>query len=506
MSRAAHVLSIVCVLVLMPGTVPAARAAQPASSQALAEQANAAMEAGRFAEAAALFEKLAAERPGDPGLQLSLGMALAMGGQPARARGPLERAVQARPDLLPANLFLGIVLLDLGEPGKAVPPLQRVVAADATNAYGRQALGQALLQLERFDEAAEQFEALSRAEPSMPQVWAVLGQAYEALARDAFADLQEQGPDSPHVWLLVADVLAVQERYPQAFDLLRKAQDALPGFPGIHQSIAEIYAATGHDEWADTERARADASRPDCATLPVACAFLAGNFEETIRRTRGAKSAAALYWRARAANELAGRAFESLERLPPSLERHLVRAGIHRDQNRPIEAAAELQQALALAPGDPTIERDLAGALFAARDADAALPLLEKLLKQTPDDVELGVALGEMLVQVSRPDEAIPLLRRALDQRADWVEAHGALGRALVQKGEVEAAIPHLERALPLDQDGSLHYQLAQALQRSGQTAQAQAMLQKYQAMQHAAAAPEADADAAPPAITPPVQ
>jgi Flp pilus assembly protein TadD len=74
-----------------------------------------------------------------------------------------------------------------------------------------------------------------------------------------------------------------------------------------------------------------------------------------------------------------------------------------------------------------------------------------------------------------------------------------------MQKGEAEAAVPHLQRALPLDQDGSLHYQLAQALQRTGQTAEAQAMLQKYQDLQQAVNSQGDDAEpTAPPAITPP--
>jgi predicted Zn-dependent protease len=482
-----------------------ARAQGAASAQAMAEQAGAALEAGRFAEAAALFEKLAAQYPSEAGLQLNHGMALAMSGQPDRALAPLQRALKLDPSLLPANLFLGIVHLELAEPAKALPSLQRVIAMDADNAYARQALGQALIALQRFDEAADQFEALSRVQPDAPQIWAALGQAYEEVARAAFSALQEQDPDSPHVWLLVADVLAVQEKYPQAFDLMRKAQAALPGFPGIHQSIADIYAATGNAEWAAAERARAATTAPDCATLPVACAFLAEHYHEALRKTRGSRSAAALYWRARSANELAGRAFEALDNLPASIEQHLVRAGILRDQNRPVEAAAVLREALKLAPGDPSIERDLAGALFAARDAEAALPLLARLSGQAPDDLDLGLAYAEVLVQVSNPDPAIPLLRKALAARPDWVEAHGALGRALMQKGEAEAAVPHLQRALPLDQDGSLHYQLAQALQRTGQTAEAQAMLQKYQDLQQAVNSQGDDAEpTAPPAITPP--
>lgn len=496
--------ALIVVCAAVTPTADARPAAQPVTGEVRtqADKATAALEAGRFAEAIELLEGLVKQMPGDAGLHLNLGMALTMGGQAARAVPVLQRALTLQPGMLPANLFLGLAQLDLGAPDKAVTSLERVVATDPDNAYARQALGQAYSMLDRHDKAVEQFEFLRQAQPANPQVLAALGQGYEQVARDAFASLQQLGPDAPHVWLLVADVLTVQEKYPQALDLLRKAQTALPGFPGIHESVASVYTSTGHADWAAAEMGKAKA--PDCKTLPVACAVLEGRHQDALRRTAGARQAAALYWRAKAANELAAATFESLDGLPPSMERHLVRAGILRDQGQAMAAADELKQALALSPGNPEIERELAGALFAARDADQALPLLEKLAERAPDDLDVAVAYAEVLMQTQRMDTAIPLLKKAVAARPDWPQAHSALGRALMAKGEAQQALPHLEKALGSDQDGSLHYQLAQAYQRIGQTDKAKAMLEKYQAMQ-AAAPPEADETAAPTAITPPV-
>jgi predicted Zn-dependent protease len=189
--------------------------------------------------------------------------------------------------------------------------------------------------------------------------------------------------------------------------------------------------------------------------------------------------------------------------LPPSVERHLVRADILRGQGQALPAAEELRKALALSPGNVQIERDLAGALFAARQTDEALPLLEKLVAQTPDDPELAVGYAVMLVQTQQMDAAIPLLERALAARPTLLPAHAALGRARMAKGDAAAAVPHLEQALPTDEDGSLHYQLAQAYQQTNQPDRAKAMLAKFQEMQ--AAAPPAEASTPPAAITPPV-
>ena len=462
------------------------------------------MEASRFGEAEQIFARLIALTPADPIAQMRLGMARAMGGRPAEAVAPLREALRLRADLLPARLFLGIAYLEMGRPADAVVPLRQVVAADARNANARQALAEALLALERYGEASEHLRTLAAADPTSPQVWAALGRSYESVARDAFERLQRLDPDSPYVWLLAADVFTVEEKYPQAFALIKKAQEALPTLPGLHHTLARVYGASGHADWARIEEQRAKAETPPCATTPVACAYLAGKTQDVLARTATATQAAALYWRARAANDLAGESFARLEALPASVERFLIRAGIARDHGQPIEAAAQLREALALSPGDPGIERELAAALYAARDLEAALPLLEKLHKLAPDAPDLLVALGDALVQAQQIDRAVALLDKAVSVDPSLVPAHATLGRALMQSGDAARAVPHLEKALAIDHDGSLHYQLAQAMQRTGNADRAKVLLVEYQ-KRAAAAAPAPVAPAETATITAPV-
>lgn len=497
-----------------PTVAQAARQTQPltrtppgaggAEAAALRAQGEAAMEASRFGDAEAIFQQLVARTPADPLAQMQLGMARAMGGRTTEAIGPLKEAVRLRPDLLPAKLFLGISYIELGQPKEAVGPLRQVVQVDKDNANARQALAEALLSLDEYAEASVQLQALATAQPESPQVWAALGRSYEGIAREAFARLQAANPDSPYVWLLAADVMTVEEKYPGAFSLIKKAQVALPTLPGTHQALARVYAASGHADWAAVEQKKADEEKPSCDTAPVACAFLAGKYEDVVTRTATATLPAALYWRAKAANELAGGAFDRLEKLPASVERYVVRAGIARDQNQPLEAAAQLREALKLTPGDPGLERELAAALYAARDLEAALPLLEKLYTMAPGAPDLQVALGEALLQAQQVDRAVDLLGKAVTTDPSLLPAHAALGRALVQKADYAQAIPHLEKALTVDPDGSVHYQLAQAMQRTGKPDRAKALLAEYQKRSQAAA-PAATTPAEASVITPPV-
>src|SRR5919202_1058495 len=73
---------------------------------ARAAEGAAAMDAGRFEQAAQIYDELVAARPGDAGLLMNLGMARYMAGHPAEAVAPLEKAVRLKPALAPASLFL----------------------------------------------------------------------------------------------------------------------------------------------------------------------------------------------------------------------------------------------------------------------------------------------------------------------------------------------------------------------------------------------------------------
>ena len=123
---------------------------------------------------------------------------------------------------------------------------------------------------------------------------------------------------------------------------------------------------------------------------------------------------------------------------PPSVERYVVRAGIARDQNQPLEAATQLREALKLAPGDPGIERELAGALYAARDFEGALPLLEKLYGIAPDAPDLQVALGEALLQAQQLDRAVQLLTRAVASNPSLLQARATASLRPLQETSSE--------------------------------------------------------------------
>jgi predicted Zn-dependent protease len=93
---------------------------------------------------------------------------------------------------------------------------------------------------------------------------------------------------------------------------------------------------------------------------------------------------------------------------------------------------------------------------------------------------------GNILLSSEETEKAIPFLKASLKLNPKLLAAHHALGRAYMQVGQASAAIPHLEAALPIDEDGSLRYQLARAYQATGQAEAAKKTLEEYQQRQKA--------------------
>jgi len=471
---------------------------------ARAADAAAAMNAGRFAEAATIYGALASARPEDAGLLMNLGMARYMAGHPADALAPLQKAARLRPALAPASLFLGAALLDLGRAEEALPPLQRAVTAMPENADAREMLARAYLERSRFTNAAVHYRTLSTIQPVNPKAWYGLARSYEGIAEKALNALEQQSPDSPLLELVVADVAVTQEKYAAALAIYRRVLEGEPPVGGLHEAVAELYERAGKPEWAAVESRKAR-RRPaaECAARLAECEFLAGRFRESLVAASQSSTPASRYWTIRAANRLATEAVARLETLPSSVELHLIRAELAQSRRRYVEAVTEVRSALELAPGNPTIETALAEALLRARNLDDALPLLERLTHERPGDASVLSMYGDALVESQQLERAIPILEQAVAIDGALISARAVLGRAYVQAGRYEEAVPHLKAAAADDEDGDVHYQLARAYQALDRPVEAQKAMTEYQKRRQRAA-PKQSSDGGDKVLTPP--
>jgi len=464
------------------------------------------MAAGRFEEAIPVYRELVKDLPDNPGPLMNLGMALHMAGHEREAVKEFQEVLRLEAAHMPARLFLGAAYLSLKQPGKAVEPLQTVVQGQPDNREARLLLGEGLLALERYNGALQQYQELSKLDPENPKAWSGLGGSFEGLASRSFEEVEKLAPESPYWLVLVAETRAMAEHYAPAFYLYREALARMPTLRGVHASIADIYRKSGHGDWAMVEEEKerqlpplncgarqglgderansaafAHADRNNSAT-EMECDFHAGRYAKIVAGS--AQTAEEYYWQTRAYNELARQAFSHLADLPPSAEVHELLAKIHFSQKSYASAAKDWGEALKYSPGNFYYEQGLAISISAGGNYEAARPLLEKAMKQSPDSMELNYWLGFTLLGLEKAEDAVPYLERAVRGDPTVLQPHRDLARAYLRVGQVEKAIPHLKTALPLDDDGTLYYQLAQAYRKAGQKELEREMLAKFRKIQ----------------------
>jgi tetratricopeptide (TPR) repeat protein len=461
---------------------------KPLRSEGLAEksqQAKELMAAGRFEAAIPLYKELVIAMPGNPGLQLNLGLAEHMAGHEKEAIPVFESVLKTQPHLMPALLSLGAAELALNQPVKAVVALRKAVATEPNNRDARGLLADALNGAAEFDEAAGQYRKLTDLAPDDPRVWYGLGMTYQSMAANSFERLQKLAPQSPFVAGLIADTRVQRHQYRSAFYFYSEALKQLPATHGLHAALAEVYRKTGHPDWGVAEDAKERALAPaNCAVHSAECQFLAGHdLQATVLPRLPNPSPEALFWRAKAANELSLQALVRLGQLPPSVEIHQLRAEIARDQNQHLESVREWRAALELAPGNRRLRHELAVALFLAADYHGAIAEAENVLSVDPKAPDMNFTVGDSWLRLEEPEKAVPYLRSALAGDPEMLAADASLGLALSRLGKCSEAIPHLRKSIALDDDGSLHYQLARAWQASGDAAKAKEAMTQYQGL-----------------------
>ncbi len=444
-------------------------------------KARALMQEGKPREAAAMFEQLEKRAPGDLNLLLGRAISLHMAGADAEAIAPLEALLKRNPDIPPAQIALGASYLRTGLPLKAIVPLSRFLAKMPEDTQARKMMIDALMLSGQQPKAIPHLEALLEKETDRPALWYELGRAYEAAAREDFALLEKTAPESSPFFALLAESRSKIKQSRAALYFYRKALDKSPNMRGLRLDIAEIYRAEGHPEWALREEAD-EARLPalNCKVKSAECEFRGGWAKQALEIARKDVSPMGLYWRIQAQNALARDAFEKLRALGETLEWTRFLAESHRDAGRNAEAVAAWQAARRLDPGSPYLKRELAAALLATKNYGEAEKMVKSLLKAEADAPDVNQLAGDLYLQQQMAEEALPYLRKA----GTSLPARASLARALLQAGKAEEAIPHAEAALPLDADGSLHFQLAQAYRGAGKTELAAKAMAKYQEIQ----------------------
>jgi protein O-GlcNAc transferase len=192
---------------------------------ALVREAAAHLEAGRQAEALALYERALAAAPRDAGMLFTFGSLALRLGDAARAathlrqatkRNPklptyhlqlgnallalgrlddaaiaVRRALELAPDLAEAHCNLGCILVRQGDPAAAIPHLERAALLEPRLALAHQNLGSAQFRQGRISDACGSFRHAIAADPSLAEAYAGLGMCLHFLPDVGFGLIAE---------------------------------------------------------------------------------------------------------------------------------------------------------------------------------------------------------------------------------------------------------------------------------------------------------------------------
>jgi tetratricopeptide (TPR) repeat protein len=355
----------------------------------------------------------------------------------------------------PAGLILGVALAaDAAGPAQPDPaaPLDRAMAAAESQLRAGDLIAADTGYREALFEGWLLKAALERLEGRWPE------------ARDAVRQAAVFGADRREASLALALAALQAGDGARAVEILTPIASHDPSDSEVLRLLAKALAATGEVERALATLDQAVASVPDDPELK----FLL---------------AAEYLWLGRA--DVAERLFEGIVASRPIPQVRVLIGRSYRDAGQYARAARELRAALAQ---DPSVRRAhyylgmvlMVDATNGADRVERAIAEFREELKLAPQDPLANDQLGVALLEAGRSAEALPPLEAAVhgEERAPFV-SH--LARCLLALERPADAARAARRALelageqqsPADEREKMHYQLALALRKLGQTQEA---------------------------------
>jgi tetratricopeptide (TPR) repeat protein len=174
------------------------------------------------------------------------------------------------------------------------------------------------------------------------------------------------------------------------------------------------------------------------------------------------------------------------ERQPDNTQALLLQALLDADAERYDDAIAQLCRVVELDPDHYEARQRLAGFLLVLGHAADALPHLEYLRRQRPDDLAVQVHLAHCQDLLGHQDEAVKLLDGVLAREPHLPEALAERGKLALRDGQLDQAEAWLREAAEREpSDYEAHYQLHQCLTQNGkpeEARQVQAQLKQIDA------------------------
>ncbi len=342
--------------------------------------------------------------------------------------------------------------------------------------------GENALAAGRYDQAAQAYEKMRELAPNTAEVHARLGLIYFQQGRfeQAVPSLRQAlklKPLLPNTDLLLAMALTELGRYQEALPALEKGfkratDPALKRASGLR--LQRAYTGLRQDDKAVEVALELTRLYPKDPEVLYHAGRLFGNYAylSTVKLAEVAPDSPWLHLAAGEANESQGRADAAIQEYKEVLSLQPNRPGIHYRIGRVLLARAKQST-------DDTVS-----------EAEA-LKEFEQELQLDPTNANAAYEAGEIHRKSARFDRALELFSQAVKHYPDFEEALVALGRTLLSLGKAEESLAPLRKAIALDAANEVSwFQLAQAQQALGNTAEQQKALAEFQRLRGSKARP----------------
>jgi len=408
------------------------------------EEAKHAFDAGKYAEAARLFEKAQQESPNCEA-RFGLGVARYHLQQVDAALIAFQSAVRCDPKMLLAYLAMGEAYAIRNNDQAALSAYLEALKLEPRNASALRGAASVYLRNKVAQKAIDTLELLVQVDAQDAQAHVDLGAEYlstgdQDRAGQQFQEALRLKPGSRTALLGQANLYLRKGDDEQAITTLRKIVKLAPNAPEPRFLLGSAYNRRGRYQDALTElQAALRLGEDNDAEVYYHLARAYGGLGRTEDRARMLAKFAELTRKSKAGAEAQRRALKLTEEA-----RVLIESG---DLNA---AAARLEEARELNTSEALLFR-LAGVNYDLGRDDAARNYAEEAISLSPSEWLYHYLLGLIETRSKRWQQARASLQLAAQLNPSAAEIQNALGQEALGEGDSKRAITSFERAVELD-------------------------------------------------------
>lgn len=408
----------------------------PTDADAMHMHANLVLEAGEVGnadDAIREFQALLSRTPSDASLELQLGRAYRLKGDPAAAREHFQTALTKKSTLVEPRLELADLDLVQRQFGDALKQIDEALRLQPNNAKGSLLHARVLMATGRLSDARAELTKLIKESPQDTNAQLELGvlAIVERRYPDALEIFGKLRATDPRASAGLASAYAALRQTQKAEQVMTEALKKWPDSPVLLEEMAGLNARNGNYDGAISQFEQLLAKDPkNVQTLR--------HLGDVYQAKGDQAKAISMYHRASAL-------------VPTDVDTRLTLADMLARGGRNAEAKREYEGILKVHPDNPGALNNLAFFLAdSGGNLDEALRLVQRALAKVPNQAAFSDTVGYIYLKKGMTDSAVQTFDTLVRKNPGLGAFHYHLGLAMYQKGNRAAALKELRSALAL--------------------------------------------------------